>query len=229
MKSSEERDVTLKLDMHACPKEMRKKTRERLLRTMYSVRKVAVGRWKTKGDVQAFGRFAEVGRENEETPEEATIRTSVLASRSFTVDDGAAIMRPADDLVPEAKSARCWATRKGGYSPDTGKILCTPTTNDDDGVVLKVVPLAHDVRLRGLARAQADTRDLTLAGVGLLRLADEDLRHDALPLGRALEQRRRRADALLRLGLALDGLVERDASGRGHGERSCGQRGREYR
>jgi hypothetical protein len=54
-------------------------------------------------------------------------------------------------------------------------------------MLLQVMSLASNVRLRSLARRQPHTSDLTLSGVRLFRFGDEYLRNYAFPLGTSFE------------------------------------------
>ena len=76
-------------------------------------------------------------------------------------------------------------------------------------MLLQVVTLTRDVRLQRLARRKLDTRDLTLRRVRLLRLANDNLRHDPLPLRCALQQGRLALRRLLG-ALPAHSLVQRD-------------------
>ena len=71
---------------------------------------------------------------------------------------------------------------------------------------LEVVSLARDISHDGLSRRQFDSRDLTVRGVGLLGLRDEDLADNALLVRVALQERRLRLLYPL-LGFPACGLI----------------------
>ena len=50
--------------------------------------------------------------------------------------------------------------------------------------------LTRDIRLDGLPRRQLDTGDFTFSRIGLFGFRNDDIDHDAFPLGVVLQERR---------------------------------------
>ena len=80
-------------------------------------------------------------------------------------------------------------------------------------MLLQRVSLTHNVRLDGVAVRQLDTGDLTLGGVGLFRLRNEDLADDTLTLRAGIQERRLRPVLLLLHVLGAHALVQRHEGG----------------
>src|SRR5690349_10644817 len=106
---------------------------------------------------------------------------AVLRAGLLAVADAGGVERATDDLVADAR-----------------KILDSAATDEDDGVLLKVVPLTGDVGGDLDATADAHAGDLAQRRVRLLRRGGVDAGADTPPL--------RRGDLLL---AALSGLQTR--------------------
>src|SRR5262249_19741250 len=96
-----------------------------------------------------------------------------LGAGLLAVGDARGIERGADDLVAEAR-----------------QVLDAAATNQDDRVLLEVVPLAGNVGADLHLVRQAHARDLPKRRVRLLRRRRVDARADAPLLRRAAERRR---------------------------------------
>lgn len=82
------------------------------------------------------------------------------------------------------------ATEQRGNPPDTTQILCTTTTNENNGMFLQVVTFSWDVCNSSVSSTELHTADLTDSRVGLTRLGGVHLRDDCLLLEAVLKQRR---------------------------------------
>src|SRR5581483_687888 len=89
---------------------------------------------------------------------------------------------------------------------DAGQILHTPAADEDDGVLLQVVPDTRDVGRHLVAAREAHASDLAQRRVGLLGRVRVHTRADAAALGRALQRRRLRLRGL-RLAALPDQLL----------------------
>src|SRR2546425_5750361 len=115
---------------------------------------------------------------------------AVLGTALLAVRHARCVERSADDLVPDAR-----------------QVLDAAASDEDDGVLLKIVALARDVgRDLHLVR-QADARDLPKRRVRLLRGMREHARADAALLRRSAECRGLRLPLLESTTLA-DELVD---------------------
>lgn len=86
------------------------------------------------------------------------VLTTVLGARAGTTSDTVEVESTANGLVT-----------------DTGKVLGTATTDEDDTVLLEVVALSGNVGNGRLASAELDTDDLADSRVGLTGLGGVDL------------------------------------------------------
>src|SRR5581483_6053422 len=124
---------------------------------------------------------------------EAWLRASlgaVLGAGLLAVRDARRVERGPDHLVAEAR-----------------QVLDAPAADQDDGVLLEVVPLPGDVGADLHAVRQAHAGDLAQGGVRLLRRRRVDARADA-PLLRRAAQRGRLHLRLRRLAALADELID---------------------
>ena len=92
--------------------------------------------------------------------------------------------------------------------PNTWQVANTPTTDQNDRVFLKVVPLARDVNGDFFAVTQADTRNFSQCRVRLFRRHRSNLQANTLLL-RAFLKHGRLALAFFQLASFSDELVDR--------------------
>src|SRR5215468_6068226 len=132
---------------------------------------------------------------------------AVLRARLLAVLHAGGVERAADDVVANA-----------------GEILDAAAADQDDRVLLQVVPLARDVRRDLHTVGQPHARDLAQRGVGLLGRRGVHAGADAALLRALLEGRRRTLHARL-LAAVADELIDRGHRG-SRGVQSLGGSGR---
>lgn len=128
---------------------------------------------------------------------------AVFTPASLPARHAAQVQRPPNQMIPHTRT-----------------ILTAAASDQHDGMLLDVVPLAGDVRRDRPSGRQPDSGRLALARVGLLGARDADLEADALAL-RGEDLREGRGDGVagsLGFAAAAEDLVECCALGRGRRE-----------
>ena len=97
---------------------------------------------------------------------------SILGTALLTTIDTESIERATDDVIT-----------------DTWKILHSTTTDQNNGVLLEVMPLTTDVGDDFISVSEANLSNLTKRRVGLLRCASVNLKTNAAALRAVIQSR----------------------------------------